>query len=186
MLTPRAVSSEYSCSKIMAENIVKYYRKCEGLFAVNGILFNHESPRRSGNFVTTKVVRTAVRISLGLDHKLEIGNLDAERDWGHAKDYVEAMKLSIRYKLARDWIIASGKKHSVRYICEYVFSRLGMKYRDHVVEKKHLKRQEDISRVGDINETLDNLRWVQKYTFEQMLDEMIDYWMTMEKKCLTQ
>ena len=179
--TPVKVSSAYGCSKIMAQSIVQYYRECEGIFAVNGFLFNHESPERPPNFVTTKIIRTAVRISLGLDKKLKIGNLDSKRDWGHAKDYTDAMRLTLGYDEPRDWIIASGSKRSVRDLCKYVFSSLAMDYNEYIVENNDLKREDDIGHVGDVSYTKKELRWKTNYTFEQMLDEMIEYWTIVEK-----
>ena len=156
--TPLKVSSAYGCSKIMAQNVVEYYRECEGIFAINGFLFNHESPRRTENFVTTKIVRTAVRISLGIDKELKIGNLSSKRDWGHAKDHTNAMRLALNYSEPKDWIIASGNKKSVRDLCEYVFSSLGMNYNDYVVENSSLKRKADVGITGDVSYTKENSR----------------------------
>ena len=126
--------SPYGCSKVFGYNIVRNYRKSYGLFATNGILFNHESPRRGSNFVTNKVVKAAVRIKLGLENQLELGNLDAYRDWGHSKDYVRAMHAIINHSEADDFVVATGETRSVRDMCEYVFSKLGLDYRQWVVQ----------------------------------------------------
>ena len=180
--TPMKSHTAYGCSKIMAKNIVDYYRECEGVFATNGFLFNHESPYRSKKFVTTKVVRTAVRIHLGIDKALSIGSLESQRDWGHAKDYVEAMKLAIRYKEPKDWIIASGSTKTLKQLCSHVFSSLGMDYRKYVVENSAFKKDIFPGAAGDSSITKKDLCWEPSYTFEQMLDEMIEYWIIMEKK----
>lgn len=179
--TPMKVHTAYGCSKIMAKNIVDYYRDCKGVFATNGFLFNHESPYRSQKFVTTKVVRTAVRIHFGIDKMLNIGSLESQRDWGHAKDYVSAMRLAIQHENPKDWIIASGHTRTIRQLCDYVFSSLGMDYNKYVIEDPKLKKDEFPGAAGDISITKKELGWEPKYTFEQMLDEMIRHWLEMEK-----
>jgi len=144
----------------------------------NGILFNHESPRRGTNFVTNKVVKAAVRISLGLQTKLQLGNLDATRDWGHAKDYVEAMWLMLQTDKPNDYVCATGVSHSVRDLCEYTFSSLGLDFKDYVeVDEKHFRPEELENLKGDSNKMRKDLSWEPKYTFETMLDEMIKYWL---------
>lgn len=179
--TPMKTHTAYGCSKIMAKNIIDYYRDCESVFATNGFLFNHESPYRSQKFVTAKVVRTAVRIHLGIDKVLSIGSLDSQRDWGHAKDYVSAMRLAIQHKDPKDWIIASGHTKTVRQLCNHVFSSLGMDYNEYVIEDPKLKKDKFPGAAGDISITKKELGWEPRYTFEQMLDEMIGYWLEMEK-----
>jgi GDPmannose 4,6-dehydratase len=135
--------SPYGCSKVFGYNIVRNYRKSYGLFATNGILFNHESPRRGSNFVTNKVVKSAVRIKLGLENQLELGNLDAYRDWGHSKDYVRAMHSIINHDVADDFVVATGETRSVRDMCKYVFGKLDLNYEDYVVQnQKHLRPEE--------------------------------------------
>lgn len=180
--TPTKPTNAYGYSKIIAKNIVNYYRDHEGIFAVNGFLFNHESPYRSQKFVTTKVVRAAVRIHLGIDKKLSIGSLDSRRDWGHAKDYTNAMRLALQYKRPKDWIIASGSTRSVRELCRYVFLNLGMDYNKYVIEDTSFKKEIYPGRAGDISSTTKDLGWTPDYTFEQMLDEMIEHWIEMEKE----
>jgi GDPmannose 4,6-dehydratase len=144
----------------------------------NCIIFNHESPRRGTNFVTNKVVKAAVRISLGLQEKLHIGNLDASRDWGHAKDYVVAMWLMLQSEKPNDYVCATGVSHTVRDLCEYTFSKLGLDYKDYIViDKKHFRPEELENLKGDSSKLKNDLGWVQEYTFETMLDEMINYWL---------
>ena len=116
--------SPYGCAKLFGYNICQTYRKSYNMHICNGILFNHESPRRGSNFVTNKVVKGAVRIKLGLQDKLELGNMDSFRDWGHSKDYVRAMHSILNYDEAKDWVVSTMDTHSVRELCEYVFLSL--------------------------------------------------------------
>jgi GDPmannose 4,6-dehydratase len=170
--------SPYGCAKVFSYNICRNYRNSYGMKIWNGILFNHESPRRGTNFVTNKVVKAAVRISLGLQNKLHLGNLDATRDWGHAKDYVEAMWLMLQTDKPNDYVCATGVSHSVRDLCEYTFSSLGLDYKDYVeVDEKHFRPEELEYLKGDPNKIRKDLSWEPKYTFESMLDEMIQYWL---------
>ena len=136
--------SPYAASKMFSHNITKVYRESYNLFASNGILFNHESPHRGETFVTRKITRAATRISLGLQSKLTLGNLDASRDWGFAGDYVEAMWLMLQHKNPDDWVIATGKTYTVREFLEKVFSKLGMKYEDHVVSSEKYFRPNEV------------------------------------------
>ena len=169
--------SPYGCTKVFGYNIVRNYRNAFNLFATNGILFNHESPRRGSNFVTNKVVKGAVRIKLGLQDKLYLGNLDATRDWGHAKDYVEAMWMMLQTDNPDDYVCATGISHSVKDLCEYTFSKLGLDFRDYViVDEKHFRPEELENLKGDSSKLTNELGWKPKYTFESMLDEMIQYW----------
>jgi GDPmannose 4,6-dehydratase len=166
--------SPYGCAKVFSYNICRNYRNSYGMKIWNGILFNHESPRRGTNFVTNKVVKAAVRISLGLQTKLQLGNLDATRDWGHAKDYVEAMWLMLQTDKPNDYVCATGVSHSVRDLCEYTFSSLGLDFKDYVeVDEKHFRPEELENLKGDSNKIKKDLSWEPKYTFETMLDEMI-------------
>ena len=170
--------SPYGCAKVFSYNICRNYRNSYGMKIWNGILFNHESPRRGTNFVTNKVVKAAVRISLGLQTKLQLGNLDATRDWGHAKDYVEAMWLMLQTDKPNDYVCATGVSHSVRDLCEYTFSSLGLDFKDYVeVDEKHFRPEELENLKGDPNKIRKDLSWEPKYTFETMLDEMIQYWL---------
>jgi len=177
LTTPMNPVSPYGCAKVLGYNLVRHYRHAYGLFACNGILFNHESPRRGTNFVTNKVVKTAVQIKKGVKNKLELGNLDSYRDWGHSKDYVRAMNMILNHDSADDFVVATGEAHSVRDLCEIVFSKLEMDYRDYVVQNKKYMRPEELKYLkGDSSRVRKILGWQPDYTFESMIDEMISYW----------
>lgn len=177
LTTPMNPVSPYGCSKVLGFNLVKHYRNAYKLHACNGILFNHESPRRGTNFVTHKVVKAAVEIKKGLKNKLELGNLDSSRDWGHSYDYVRAIHLITNYSGAEDWIVSTGETKTVRELCEYVFGSLGLNYMDYVVQNKKYIRSEELKYLkGDSTEIRNRLGWVPKYTFETMIHEMIDVW----------
>jgi GDPmannose 4,6-dehydratase len=175
--TPMTPVSPYGCSKLFGYSIVRNYRNAYGLHATNGILFNHESPRRGSNFVTNKVVKTAVRIKLGLEEKLELGNLDSYRDWGHSKDYVRAMHSIINHDTPDDFVISTMETHSVRDMTKYVFDQLGMDYKDYVTQNNIFIRPEELKYLkGDSTKARNTFKWSPEYTFESMLDEMIAYW----------
>ncbi len=181
--TPMEPVSPYGCAKLFGYNIVKNYRHSYNLFLSNGILFNHESPRRGINFVTNKVVNQAVKIKLGLSEKLELGNLDASRDWGHAKDYVEAMHLIISHDKPDDFVCSTGKSHTVRELVEYTFNHLDLDYKKYVrVNKKFLRPEELNVLKGDCSKAKKILKWKPNYTFEAMLDEMIKHKLNEFKK----
>ena len=144
LTTPMNPVSPYGCSKVMGYNLVRHYRHAYKLHACNGILFNHESPRRGTNFVTNKVVRGAVAIKKGLESKLELGNMDSYRDWGHSKDYVRAMHMIVNHEVAEEFIVATGKTHSVRDLCSVVFTKLGLKYEDYIVQNPKFMRPEEL------------------------------------------
>jgi len=170
--------SPYGCAKVFAYNISRNYRHSYGMFVSNGILFNHESPRRGTNFVTNKVCKEAVKIKLGLSNELKLGNLDATRDWGHAKDYVEAMWMILQMDQSDDFVCATGISHSVAELCDYVFSSLGLDYRDYVQQDKKFLRPEELHNLkGDSSKLQNATGWIPKYTFETMLDEMVQYWL---------
>lgn len=176
--TPMNPVSPYGCAKVFSYNICRNYRNAYDMKIWNGILFNHESPRRGTNFVTNKVVKAAVRISLGLQDKLHIGNLDATRDWGHAKDYVYAMWLMLQSDKPDDYVCSTGISHSVKDLCDYTFSSLGLDYKDYlVIDEKHFRPEELENLKGDSTKLRKNLGWETKYTFESMIDEMIKYWL---------
>jgi len=176
--TPMNPVSPYGCSKVFGYNIVRNYRRAYNLHATNGILFNHESPRRGSNFVTNKVVKAAVRIKLGLQEKLELGNMDAYRDWGHSYDYVRAMHLMLQHEEPGDWVVATGITHSVRDMCKYVFNKLGLDYKDHVTQNPKFLRPEELPYLkGDSTKIRKELGWEPTYTFESMLDEMVTHWL---------
>jgi len=170
-------TSPYGCAKVYGYNITRNYRHSYNLFASNGILFNHESPRRGSNFVTNKVAKEAVRIKYGLSDKLSLGNLDATRDWGHAKDYVKCMWLMLQHDTPDDFVCSTGISHSVRDLCEYVFGKLDLDYKDYVgVDQKYMRPEELTDLKGDSSKTRRILDWKHEYTFETMLDEMVEHW----------
>jgi len=181
--TPMNPVSPYGCTKVFGYNIVRNYRNAYKLHASNGILFNHESPRRGSNFVTNKVVKSAVEIKLGILDKLELGNMDAYRDWGHSYDYVRAMYLIVQQDKPGDWVVSTGETRSVRDMCEYVFSKLGLDYKQYVVQNEKFLRPEELPYLkGDSTRIRTELGWKPTYTFESMMDEMIEYWMEILKK----
>jgi GDPmannose 4,6-dehydratase len=174
--TPMNPVSPYGCTKVFGYNIVRNYRNAYKLHASNGILFNHESPRRGSNFVTNKVVKAAVLISLGLQDKLELGNMDAYRDWGHSYDYVRAMHLILQQPEPGDWVVATGETRSVRDMCEYVFSKLGLDYKPYVIQNEKFLRPEELPYLkGDCTKIKNEMNWT--LTFEMMMDEMIEFWL---------
>jgi GDPmannose 4,6-dehydratase len=169
--------SPYGCAKLLAYNLVNHYRKAYGLFLCNGILFNHESPRRGSNFISTKIIKAAVEIKKGIRNKLEVGNLDSYRDWGHSKDYVKAMWLILNYKIPRNWVVATGKSYSVRDLITYVFKQLDLNFNKHVVVNQKYIRPHELNFLrGDSRETRSKLKWKPSYTFEGMINEMLNYW----------
>ena len=177
LTTPMNPVSPYGCAKLLGYNLVRHYRNAYGLHACNGILFNHESPRRGSNFVTNKVVKTAVEIKKGLKDKLELGNLDSYRDWGHSKDYVRAMHLLLNNEKPEEWIVATGETHSVRELCEYVFNKLDLKYENYVVQNTKFLRPEELKYLkGDSSKIRETLGWKPEYSFESLLDDMINHW----------
>ena len=170
--------SPYGCSKVFAYNMVRHYRRAYGLHAVNGILFNHESPRRGSNFVTTKVVKAACSIKLGLQDKLELGNMDSYRDWGHSKDYVKAMYMILNHSTPDDFVVSTMETHSVREMCEVVFSYLGLDYKKYVIQNDKYLRPEELPYLkGDSTKIRKTLGWKPTYTFKQLMEEMCDHWM---------
>ena len=178
LTTPMHPVSPYGCSKVLGYNLVRHYRNGFKMHACNGILFNHESPRRGTNFVTNKVVKTAVQIKKGMVDKLELGNMDSCRDWGHSYDYVRGMHKIINHEVPDDFIIATGDTYSVRDMCDHVFSRLDMDYKDYVVQNPKYMRPEELKYLrGDSSKIRETLGWEPTYTFASMLDEMIEYWM---------
>jgi GDPmannose 4,6-dehydratase len=175
--TPMNPVSPYGCAKVFGYNITRNYRNSYGMYVSNGILFNHESPRRGTNFVTNKVVKEAVKIFYGQSTELRLGNLEATRDWGHAKDYVEAMWRILQLEEPNDFVCATGVSHSVKELCEYVFTKLGLNYEDYVkLDMKFLRPEELTDLKGDPTKLMKATGWKPTYTFETMLDEMIAYW----------
>jgi GDPmannose 4,6-dehydratase len=177
--TPMNPVSPYGCAKVFAYNISRNYRHSYGMFITNGILFNHESPRRGTNFVTNKVCKEAVKIKLGLSTVLKLGNLKATRDWGHAKDYVEVMWKMLQADEADDFVCATGISRSVEDLCQYVFNKLELNYKDYVLVDEKFFRPEELHHLkGDSSKLRTKLGWTPRYTFETMLDEMIGHWLT--------
>ena len=148
------------------------------MFISNGILFNHESPRRGTNFVTNKVVKEAVKIKLGLTNEIKLGNMDASRDWGHAKDYVYAMWLMLQHDDPDDFVCSTGISHTVKDLVEYVFGKLDLKWTNYIKQDSKYYRSEELEFLkGDCSKAKRELNWKHEYTFETMLDEMIEYWL---------
>jgi GDPmannose 4,6-dehydratase len=176
--TPMNPVSPYGCSKLFGYSIVRNYRNAYGLHASNGILFNHESPRRGSNFVTNKVVKTAVQIKLGLTDKLELGNLDSYRDWGHSKDYVRAMHMIVNSDKPNDFVVSTMQTHSVRDMVNYVFEKLDLDVEKHVFQNPKYLRPEELKFLkGDSTKAREILGWKPTFTFEDLMDDMIEYWL---------
>ena len=181
--TPMTPVSPYGCAKVYGYNICRNYRNSYGMFISNGILFNHESPRRGINFVTNKVAKEAVKIKLGLSNELKLGNMDASRDWGHAKDYVEAMWLMLQHDTPDDFVCSTGISHSVKDLVVYVFNSLDLDWTQFVsVDKKYLRPEELKHLKGDCSKIKKVLGWTLEYSFESMMDEMIEYWLEYYEK----
>jgi GDPmannose 4,6-dehydratase len=175
--TPMNPVSPYGCAKVFSYNIARNYRNSYGMFISNGILFNHESPRRGTNFVTNKVCKEVVKIHLGLSNELKLGNLDATRDWGHAKDYVEAMWMILQQDTSDDYVCSTGISHSVQDLCNYTFSKFGLDYKEYVkLDEKFLRPEELYNLKGDSSKLKSIAGWSPSYTFETMLDEMLEFW----------
>jgi len=175
--------SPYGCSKVFGYNMIRNYRRAYKLHATNGILFNHESPRRGSNFVTNKVVKAAARIKLGLQDNLELGNMDSFRDWGHSWDYVRAMHLMMQHDEPGDWVVSTMETHSVREMCELVFKYLDLDYEDYIEQNPKFMRPEELPYLkGDSTKIRTELGWEPKYTFKMLMEEMVDYWLVYYSK----
>jgi len=172
--TPFQPQSPYAAAKVYAYYVVRNYRDAYNLFASNGILFNHESPRRGETFVTRKITRAATRIKLGLQDKLFLGNLAAKRDWGFAGDYVEAMWLMLQQERPDDYVISTGETHSVREFAEKVFAKLGLDYQRHVeIDPRYFRPTEVDVLLGDAARARKALNWAPKVGFDQLIDMMV-------------
>ena len=170
--------SPYGCSKLAAYCIVRNYRNSYNLFASNGILFNHESPRRGENFVTAKIARGAAAIKKKQLDSLELGNLDASRDWGHSKDYVDAMHKILQHHEPDEFVISSQESHTVRDFCESAFSHVGLDYKDHVIQNPKFMRPEELKTLkGDSTKSRTSLNWKPEHNFDSLVKDMVDYWM---------
>jgi GDPmannose 4,6-dehydratase len=173
--TPFYPRSPYGVAKAYGHHITVNYRESYGLFGCSGIMFNHESERRGLEFVTRKISWHAAAIKLGLAQELRLGNLDAERDWGYAVDYVEAMWLMLQQERADDYVIATGEPHSVRECAEIAFARVGLDWRDHVVVDDAFKRPAEVDRlVGDASKAQRELGWTPRVAFRELIELMVD------------
>jgi len=173
--TPFYPRSPYAVSKAYAHWITINYRESYGMFACSGIGFNHESPRRGLEFVTRKITHGAAKIKLGLQRELRLGNLEAKRDWGYAGDYVHAMWLMLQQDEPDDYVISSGKAHSVRDVCEIAFSLLGLDYKDHVVMDPKFQRPAEVNHLlGNPAKARAKLGWECKVSFEELIKMMVD------------
>ncbi len=173
--TPFQPRSPYGAAKLYAHSMIRICRQHYGLFGCSAILFNHESPRRGRGFVTRKIAHEAAKIKLGLANELRLGNLDARRDWGFAGDYVHAMWLMLQQPQARDYVVAMGKTHSVRELCEIAFGHVGLDYRNYVREDVGAYRpSEPIQLVGNAEKARKQLGWVPQVGFREMVGMMVD------------
>lgn len=174
-LTPFYPRSPYGAAKVYAYWATVNYRESYDLFACNGILFNHESPRRGETFVTRKITRAVARIKVGLDKELYLGNLDAKRDWGYAKEYVEAMWLMLQQEQPDDYVVATGEAHSVRDFLDEAFSYVGLGWQDYVrIDPKYYRPAEVDLLIGDATKARAKLGWQPKTTFKELVRLMVD------------
>jgi GDPmannose 4,6-dehydratase len=174
--TPFHPRSVYGISKSAGFDLTRNYREAYNLFACNGILYNHESPRRGFEFVTRKVTSHVAMIKLGLKDKLALGNLEAKRDWGHAKDYVRAMWMMLQHQKPDDYVICTGKTHSVREFCQKAFSHIGLDYKKFVVSDPKFFRPAEVDILeGDYSKAKQVLGWEPTISFEQLIAEMVDH-----------
>lgn len=175
--TPMLPASPYGSAKLFAYHSARTYRDSYGLFIANGILFNHESPRRGSNFVTSKVVKGALQIFAGQSRELCLGNLDAFRDWGHSRDYVKAMLKILELEAPKDLVIATGQTRSVRDLCQTVFNKLDLDYKNYIkIDPKFYRPKEVPLLKGDARKAQEALGWTPETTFESLIEEMIDLW----------
>lgn len=173
--TPFYPRSPYGVAKVYGHWITINYRESYNMFAVSGILFNHESPRRGLEFSTRKITNGVARIKLGLDKELRLGNLDAQRDWGYAADYVKAMWMMLQQEQPEDYVIATGQTHSVRRFCELAFARVGLDYRDYVVQDERFFRPAEVELlVGDSSKAQARLGWQPETSIDQLVNIMVD------------
>ena len=186
-LTPFRPRSPYGCSKVFAFHQTVNYRQAYDLFAVNGILFNHESPRRGETFVTRKITRAAARIKLGLQDKLLLGNLDAKRDWGFAKDYVEGMWLMLQQEQPEDFVLATGVEHTIREFLDFAFSYLDFDWNDHVETDPRFLRPSEVNLLrGDASKAKQKLGWGAKTGCRELAELMVDHDLELARQEATQ
>ncbi len=174
--TPFYPRSSYGVSKVTGYYLTKNYREAYNLHASSGILFNHESPRRGFEFVTRKISSAAARIKKGLQKELKLGNIKSMRDWGHAKDYVEAMWLMLQQKNPDDYVIGSGKKYSVEDFAKKAFNHVGLNYKDYIVLDKKLERPAEVDTLmADCKKAKKNLKWEPKISFDELVVDMVEH-----------
>jgi GDPmannose 4,6-dehydratase len=170
-------TSPYGCAKLFAYNLVRHYRRAYGLFACNGICFNHTSVRRGSNFVVAKVIRGALECKYGNRKKLELGNLETKRDWGFAGDYVEAMWMMLQHDKPDDFVVATGYTYSIKTLCEIVFGHFGMDWEQYVEQNPYYMRPEELMRLrGDASKIRKVLGWKAKKSFRELVAEMCTFW----------
>jgi GDPmannose 4,6-dehydratase len=173
--TPLAPSTPYGCAKAFATQLARVYRQSYGLFVCNGILYNHESPRRGENFVTRKIARAAARIARGLDHELVLGNLTSARDWGRAHDYVRAMWLMLQHDTADDYVVATGETHSVQEFVELAFAAVDLPWKKYVRHDPAFDRPAEPTKlVGRAEKIRQTLGWRPSGTFPELVREMVE------------
>jgi len=173
--TPFHPRSPYGISKMAGFELTKNYREAYGLFALSGILFNHESPRRGAEFVTRKITSGAAKIKLGMEKEIRLGNLEARRDWGHSRDYVKAMWLMLQQDEPEDFVVASGQSHSVKEFLDTAFSYLDLDYRKYLVVDQDLYRPSEVNILqGDASKARQRLKWFPESRFENLVQEMVD------------
>jgi len=183
--TPFYPRSPYGAAKVYSYWITVNYREAYDLFACNGILFNHESPRRGETFVTRKITKAAARIKLGLQQDLFLGNLDAKRDWGYAGDYIEAMWMMLQAKTPDDYVIATGETHTVKEMLELAFDRLQLDWKKHVkIDQKYYRPTEVDLLIGDASKAKQVLGWQPKVRFQELIAMMVDADLAVEKEKL--
>ena len=173
--TPFNPRSSYGISKVTGYHLVKNYREAYKLHASNGILFNHESPRRGFEFVTRKITHAVAKIKKGSKEKLKLGNINAKRDWGHAKDYVKAMWLMLQQESPSDYVIGTGKEYSVEQFAEKAFNHVGLNYKDHIVIDNQLKRPAEVdSLLANFSKAKKILKWEPQVSFDNLVKEMVE------------
>jgi GDPmannose 4,6-dehydratase len=166
--------SPYGISKVAGFDLTRNYREAYGMYCVNGILFNHEGPRRGFEFVTRKISSTVAQIKMGMASELRLGNLDARRDWGHAKDYTRAMHLMMQQPEPDDYVVASGESHTVKEFCQRAFDHVGLDYKKYVVEDERFYRPAEVDQLVGDSSKIRALGWRPEYSFDELVKEMVE------------